>query len=197
MFKKLLSSLAKNPWKSYAASIGAEYVNGGFQSDRIIVYKDPTTIVISLGTNQRGNSGFRYTRFRCSYTSVNAPYFYIKTKKFKSLKNLFSKKNKERLPIQKLYNISTPNEELLSKFCDDDQFCYFLNNLSFFKYASEKDDGEYGPTFLAHEHQLCLELEGEIEEEYILTMGIGIILATIDLFKNNGLSSTEKSTINY
>ncbi len=194
MFKKFLSSLAKNPWKSFATSIGAEYIDGGFHSDRIILHKDNITIVISLGTNQRGNSGFRYTRFRCSYTSECAPYFSIKTK---GMKGFFSKKKQEALPVQKLYDISTPKEELFSMLCNDDQFCHFLNSLSIFKYSSEKDDGEYGPAFLAHEHQLCLELEGEIEEDSILTMGIGIILATIHLFSNNGLLSTEKSTVNY
>jgi hypothetical protein len=197
MFKKFLSSLAKNPWKSYAASIGAEYIDGGFQSDRIIVNDQNVTITVSIGTNQRGNSGFRYTRFRCSYTSSHSPYFSIKPKKFHLMKGLFSKKEPDPLPIQKLYDISAPKEELFSMLFSDDQFCVLLNTISVFKYSSEKDDGEYGPVFLSTEHQFCLELEGEIEEAPLLDAGIGIILATVRLFRNNDLLGAEKSTVQY
>lgn len=200
MFKKILSSLAKNPWRSYAASIGAEYIEGGFQSDRIIVRDKYATVVISIGTNHRGNSGFRYTRFRSSYTSANSPYFSIQPKKFNSLKRLFAKRDHHPLPIQKRYDISTPKEELfsiLSILFEDDDFCNFLNSLSDFKYVSEKDDGEFGPTFLSTEHQLCLELENEIEEAHLLTAGIGIILATVRLLGKNGLLSVENSTVIY
>ena len=144
MFKKFISSLAKNPWKTYAASIGAEYIDGGFQSDRIIVNDQNCTIIITIGTNQRGNSGFRYTRFRCSYTSTVSPYFSIKPKKFHLMKGLFSRKNPNPITIQKLYNISASKEELFSMLSEDDQFCLFLNILSVFNYSSEKDDGEYG-----------------------------------------------------
>ncbi|MDB5257666.1 MAG: hypothetical protein JWM14_2361 [Chitinophagaceae bacterium] len=197
MFKKILSALAKNPWKTYAASIGAEYIDGGFQSDRIIVNDQNFTIIITLGTNQRGNTGFRYTRFRCSYTSSQSPYFSIKPKKFHLMKGLFSKKDPNLLPIQKLYDITAPKEELFSILSEDDEFCLLLNNISIFKYSSEKDDGEYGPTFLPSEHQFCLELEGEIEEASLLDAGIGIILATVRLFRNNDLFNAEKSTVQY
>ena len=197
MFKKFLSSLAKNPWKSYAASIGAEYIDGGFQSDRILVKDQEVTVIVSLGTNQRGNSGYRYTRFRCSYTSEQSPYFSIRPKKFHLLQGLFSKKKSVLLPIQKLYDISSPNEELFSMLFADDQFCALLNRLSIYNYSSEKDDGEYGPIFLPTEHQLCLELEGEIEDADSLAAGIGIILATVSLLRTNGLLSDENSTVNY
>jgi len=197
MFKKLLSSLAKNPWKSYAASIGAEYIDGGFHSDRIIVTRQEVTVVVTVGTNQRGNSGFRYTRFRCSYTSDQSPYFSIKTKTFYSFKGLFSKKKQNCLPIQNLYDISIQKEELFSLLSDDHQFCMHLDALSAFKYTSEKDDGEYGPVFLPTEHQLCLELLGEIEEAPLLAAGIGIIFATVDLYRNHGLLNAEKSTVCY
>ncbi len=195
MFKKFLSSLAKNPWKSYAASIGAEYVDGGFHSDRIIVNDQDFTVVVTVGTNHRGNKGFRYTRFRCSYTSDQSYYFCIQPKKM--LKGLFSNAKSYPLPIKKLYDISTPKEELFSIFSYDDQFCTLLNTLSIFKYSSEKDDGEYGPDFLPTEHQFCLELEGEIEEDSILAAGIGIILATVRLYKTNGLLTAEKSSVRY
>lgn len=179
MFKKFLSSIAKNPWKTYAASIGAEYIDGGFHSDRIIVHDQNATILITLGTNQRGNRGFRYTRFRCSYTSPQSPYFSIQPKKNNLFKGFFS------------------NEELFSILSEDDQVCDLLNKISIFKYSSEKDDGEYGPIFLPTEHQFCLELEGEIEEAPILDTGIGIILATVRVFRNNDLLGVEKSTVQY
>lgn len=197
MLKKFLSSLAKNPWKSYAASIGAEYIDGGFQSDRIIVNDQNVTIIVTIGTNQRGNSGFRYTRFRCSYVSSQSPYFSIKPKKFHLMKGLFSKIDSHPLSIDKLYDITTPKEELFSMLYEDDQFCHLLNTISIFKYSSEKDDGEYGPVFLPTEHQFCLELEGEVEEALLLDAGIGIILATVRLFRNNDLLSAEKSTVQY
>jgi hypothetical protein len=197
MFKKLLSSLANNPWKSYAASIGAEYIDGGFQSDRIVVKEELLTVMVSIGTNQRGNSGFRYTRFRCSYTSHQAPYFCIKPKKFQLMKGLFKKKDSAPLPIHQLYDISTLKEELIPLLLTDDSFCIFLNSLSDFKYVSEKDDGEYGPTFLPTEHQLCLELEGEIEDAPILAAGIGIVLATAHLLRKNEWLCAEKSTVLY
>lgn len=197
MFKKFLSSLAKNPWKTYAASIGAEYIDGGFHSDRIIVNDQNVTIIITLGTNQRGNRGFRYTRFRYSYTSSHSPYFSIKPKSFFSMKGSFFEKKSNSLSIQNLYDISAPKEELFSLLSEDDQFCLLLNKISIFKYSSEKDDGEYGPTFLPAEHQFCLELEGEIEESPLLDTGIGIILATARVFRNNDLFSAKKSTVQY
>jgi len=197
MFKKFLSSLAKNPWKSYAATIGAEYIDGGFHSDRIIVHHPNATVIITIGTNQRGNRGFRYTRFRCSYTSYHTPYFSIRRKKFFSMKGPFSEKFPNPLSIQNLYDISAPKEDVISKLSEDDQFCLLLNSISIFKYSSEKDDGEYGPTFLPTEHQFCLEIEGEIEEDSVLEAGIGIILATVRVFRNNDLLSAEKSTVQY
>lgn len=195
MLKKFLASLAKNPWKSYAASIGAEYVDGGFHSDRIIVNENDFTVIVTIGTNQRGNKGFRYTRFRCSYTSDQSYYFCIQPKKM--LKGLFSNAKSYSLPVKKLYDISTPKEELFSILSGDDQFCTLLNTLTIFKFSSEKNDGEYGPDFLSTEHQFCLELEGEIEEDSILTAGIGIILATVRLYHTNGLLSAAKSTVRY
>ena len=197
MFRKFLSSLAKNPWKTYAASIGAEYIDGGFHSDRIIVNDQNITLFITIGTNQRGNRGFRYTRFRCSYTSSHSPYFIIKPKKLFSIKGLFSKKDSSPLSLQNLYDVSFPKDELLYILSEDEIFCFLLNKISIFKYSSEKDDGDYGPTFLPTEHQLCLELEGEIEEASLLDTGIGIILATVRLFRNNDLLGAEKSTVQY
>jgi len=195
----MLSSLAKNPWRSYALSIGAEYIDGGFtSSDRIIVHQKDHFIVISIGTNQRGNSGYRYTRFRCSYTSNQSPYFSIRTKRFHfGLIKYFFKKKTDQLPIQKLYDISTLKEELFPILFEDEKFCTFLTALGPFKFLSEKDDGELGPVFLRHEHQLCLELEGEIEEDKMLSAGIGIVFATVDILKNNGLMRQEKSTVIY
>ena len=200
MLKKLLSSFAKNPWKLYAVSVGADYIDGGFlHSDRIVAHHHFFSVIVSIGTNQRGNNGYRYTRFRCSYISNQQTYFSIKSKRFHMgfVKGLFSKKTTATLPIQKLYDISTPKEELISMLFEDQKFCTLLNTLSAFKFLSEKDDGEYGPDFLPAEHQLCLELEGEVEDAELLSAGIGIILATVELFVNNGLLKQEKSSVIY
>jgi hypothetical protein len=196
MFKRVLSSIGKNPWKAYAESIGADYISGGMlHSDKIIIAKHFYTIQINLGTNHRGNAGLIYTRFRTAYASENPLYFTIKKR------GLFSKlwhtKSTNDYTILDEYIISHQTAEGISLLVSDSAFWKQIATLKHFKFASEKDDGIYGPTFPKNEHQLCIEILEEVINPAELENTVQLIHFTVDMLLKAGYIITCPATVKY
>ncbi len=199
MLKKIRSSFATNSWKSFALSIGAEYIDGGIlKSDKIVVKRLFYNITISLGTNQRGNTGLVYTRFRCAYTSNNPIYFKIERRSL--VAKLFYAKNDHNPIIQKRrkeYLISSSTQKHFDHVLQYDPLWEALSGIFHFKLVSEKDDGLYGPSFNSHEHQLCIEILREIKDHKDLSKIIALIDLTMDVLHHSGHIIPQHTSINY
>lgn len=199
MFKKILSSFATNSWKSFALSTGAEYIDGGIlKSDKIIVKRSFYEITISLGTNQRGNTGFMYTRFRCAYTSTDPIYFKIERRSF--IAKLFYVKNDHNPLIKKRkkeYVIRATSLKKFDEVLQYDPLWESLQGLFDFKFMSEKDDGLYGPNFNNNEHQLCIEVLRELKDHGDLSKIISLIDLTMDLLLQSGHLTPQQASITY
>jgi len=182
-----------NTWKSFALSIGADFIDGGFlHSDQINIHRNFYSINIRLGTNQRGNAGFMYTRFRCAYTSLQPLYFKIKKRGWFS--SLFSYKQKQRHAIEQKYIISSNGLGIL---LSQKELWRRLDQLHSFKFVSEKDDGLYGPAFNTNEHQLCLEILRELKDSQHLTNAIAIIDETMLVLLQSGHLIPQKLLVAY
>ena len=199
MLKRIFSSFGKNHWKAYAIYVNAEYIDGGIlHSDQIIISKSFYKIHISLGTNQRGNAGLVYTRFRCAYTSLSPLYFKIKKRSCFSW--LFSQKKLKCLPNTSIlynYSIKFNSEDKICLFLSDSLFIDHLYTLSNFKFLSEKDDGLYGPSFPSNEHQLCIEILQEIKSPLEFNKVITILDYAMELLLKHQFLSAEAGTLDY
>lgn len=198
MFKKIVSKLSSNPWKAYAQSIDAEYIDGGFlKSDQIVLQKSFYKIFISLGTNQRGNAGFVYTRFRCAYISSQPLYFSIKPHFFLSKLwfAIFSSRNQSASIGN--YIVKANTKESLQVLLHQKELWLLLKQLPSFKFYSEKNDGIYGPEFLEDQHQICLELLREVKTAQEFDKALAVIDFTIDLLLKQGFLSAQETIVLY
>ncbi len=199
MFERLKSLLPKNAWRTYASSIGAKFVDGGFlHSDQIIIERNFYSINIRLGTNQRGNPGFRYTRLRCAYTAENPLYFSIQ--KLDSVTKILLKQtdvNSGQLIAHKFNLSSNAITTLQFILVQDDHLWKLLDDFNLYKFSSEKDDGLYGPVFPQNEHQLCLETLGEMKDPQEFDKAINILDHTMAVLLQFGHLSPQRTTIAY